>query len=84
MSFDVETREQAVVSPENVKHLGGAQTVDDKVNSHLKQIEADANTGESDKMKLVYYAMIPICFFIGGLIGEPALLPWTFIGGAGL
>jgi hypothetical protein len=62
------TRE-AHVRPEDVKKIGGAQSIDDKVETWQRQLEATESRGDSDtKDNVAYYGALIVAFLAGSLM----------------
>lgn len=63
------THEEAHVLPEDVTDIGGGQTVDDKIETLLRQIEAAENLGDSDLWAdVIWYGAVLLAFIIGSFL----------------
>jgi hypothetical protein len=61
------TRE-AHVRPEDVKKIGGAQSIDDKVETWQRQLEATESRADDDGRSVGYYAALIAAFLAGSLM----------------
>lgn len=59
----VVVHKEAHIRPEDAGRIAGAQSVDDKVNTLLRQLEAEANL--SDGVSWKWYATMALSFMIG-------------------
>ena len=58
----------AHVRPEDAGKIGGAQDVDDKIQTHLRHIEAAANLpGEDGLSQAIWYGAVILSFMVGAL-----------------
>jgi len=61
------TRE-AHVRPEDVKKIGGAQSIDDKVETWQRQLEATESRVDGDERSVAYYGALIVAFLAGSLM----------------
>lgn len=64
MSEEIVVNNEAHVRPEDAGRIAGAQSVDDKIDTHLKQLEAQANLS-GDGANWRWYATMALSFMIG-------------------
>jgi hypothetical protein len=56
------------VRPEDIKKIGGAQSMDDKIETWQRQLEAQESQGGSDGRNVAYYAILVVAFIVGSLM----------------
>jgi hypothetical protein len=56
------------VRPEDIKKIGGAQSIDDKVETWQRQLEAQESQGSLGDRNFAYYATLIIAFIVGSLM----------------